>query len=158
MDDAQSILLRTLLHGRRVAALGTLHEGAPYVSMAPYAIDPTAGVFVVHVSRLAAHTRDMLQDSRVSLLIAQPDDGQTPTQALPRVTVLGEAAELPHGSTSEEAGRAVYLARFPDAAPLTQLGDFSFFAVRPTGARFVAGFAQARTLSAEALAQALRAT
>ena len=47
------------------------------------------------------------------------------------------------GSAGERACRDAYLARFPEAEPLTGFGDFSFFAIRPAQARFVAGFAQA---------------
>ena len=41
-----------LLRGRTTAALGTLHEAAPFVSMVPYAIAPDGSGFVVHVSEL----------------------------------------------------------------------------------------------------------
>ncbi len=59
-----------LLRERRTAALGTLRTGAPFVSMVPYAIAADGSGFVVHVSKLAAHTKDMLADARVSLLVA----------------------------------------------------------------------------------------
>jgi len=52
-----------LLRRRSTAALGTLHDGAPFVSMVPYAVLPDGAAFVVHVSRLAGHTKDMLADA-----------------------------------------------------------------------------------------------
>ena len=122
--------------------------------MVPYALLPD-GAFVIHVSRLAAHTKDMLADPRVSLLIMQPEGGDTTAQALARVTIVGEAQETGKGSGEAHACREAYLVRFPDAAPLTDFADFSFFVIRPTSARFVAGFAQATSVSAETLAKAL---
>jgi len=51
--------------------------------------------------------------------------------------------------------KAAYLVKFPDAAPLFQLGDFSIVAFVPATARLVAGFARAVTLPPEALATAV---
>jgi putative heme iron utilization protein len=147
--------LAALVRGRATAALGTLHEGAPFVSMVPFALLPDGSAFVVHVSRLAAHTKDMAGEPRVSLLVTQPESGGTAPQALARVSVQGEAAEMAKGSEREAACREAYLARFPEAAPLTEFGDFSFFAIRPLQARFVAGFAQAMSLTGETLAKVL---
>ena len=112
--------------------------------------------FVIHVSRLAAHTKDMLDDPRVSLLVMQPEGEGVPAQALARVTILGEARELEKTSQEASACREVYLARFPEAEPLTAFADFSFFAIRPSGARYVAGFAQAMSITAETLVKTLR--
>jgi heme iron utilization protein len=147
--------LASLVHGRTAGALGTLHDGAPFVSMVPYAVLPDGSAVVIHVSRLAGHTKDMLADPRVSLLVTQPEGDGVAAQALARVSVQGEAHEMAKGSDGERECRAAYLARFPEAAPLTEFGDFSFFAVRPTQARFVAGFAQAMTVTADTLATTL---
>jgi putative heme iron utilization protein len=149
--------LAGLVSRRTAGALGTLHDGAPFVSMVPYAVLPDGGAFVIHVSRLAAHTKDMLADPRVSLLVMQPEGGGVAAQALPRVSIQGEAREAAKGSEEERDCRGAYLARFPEAAPLTEFGDFSFFAIRPAQARFVAGFAQAMSLTAETLATTIRA-
>ena len=150
------VSLSGLVHGRTVAALGTLHAGAPFVSMVPFAVLPEGDAFVIHVSRLAAHTRDMIDDPRVSLLVMQPESEGVAPQALARVSIQGEAREMERGSEEARACREAYLARFPEAAPLTEFADFSFFAIRPAGARFVAGFAQATSVTAETLAKALR--
>ena len=148
--------LASLVRSRTAAALGTLHAGAPFVSMVPYAVLPDGTAFVIHVSRLAAHTKDMLADPRVSLLVMQAEGEGVAAQALARVSVQGEAAEPAKGSEAERACRSCYLARFPEAVPLTDFGDFSFFAIRPVQARFVAGFAQATSLTGETLASVLR--
>ncbi len=156
MKEEQAAQLRELLTGRVTAALGTLHAGAPYVSLVPFALLADLPAFVIHVSRLAAHTQDMLAEPRVSLLISGGEQPGASPLALPRVTILGTARQLANDAPEYPAARQAYLARFPDAAPLFSLGDFSLFLIVPAEARWIAGFAQARTLTPAALARVLQ--
>ena len=127
-----------------IAALGTLHEGVPFVSMVPYAI-ASDGSFVLHVSRLAAHTQDMLDHPDVSLLITESEGSGKMPQALARVTVQGRAKMLERDSQKHIDARDVYLLRFPDAAPLFEFSDFNIVIIKPMSARVIAGFGQATT-------------
>lgn len=136
-----------LITKRRTAALGTLHHGAPQVSMVPFAVLADGSAVVIHVSKLSAHTADMQASPRVSMLIASAEEGDLPPQALPRITIDGEAHQLT--GVDADAARAAYLARFPDAAPISGLGDFSLFAIRPAAVRVISGFGRAMTISAE---------
>ena len=150
--------LRTLLQAQRVAALGTLGEdGAPFVSMTPYSLEPGSRRIVIHVSELAAHTRNMRASPAVSLMVMQAEVPDEPVHALPRVTLDGAAQFLERDSALWNACRAAYLARFPEAEPMTQLGDFSFVAIEARGARQVAGFGAARSIEAAELQKALGA-
>ena len=54
-----------------------------------------------------------------------------------------------------QALRAAYLARFPEAEPMTQLGDFRFVALRPVAGRHVAGFGAARSVDNDEWARVL---
>ncbi len=144
--------LAQLLGGRKTAALGTLHAGAPYVSMAPYALIEKG--FLIHVSRLAAHTKDMLADPRVSLLIAEAE-GETSPLALARASIEGKAVRVLADAPQQPMYKATYLARFPDAKELFGFADFSLFLIRPETARFVAGFGQAHSLTGESLLKLL---
>ncbi|MBS0316430.1 MAG: pyridoxamine 5'-phosphate oxidase family protein [Proteobacteria bacterium] len=149
--------LRLLLHARRTAALGTVaDDGSPFVSMVPYAIEPAQALLVLHVSALAAHTRNLRARPRVSLLVTEPEADGEPVHALPRVTLDGVAALLEPDDARRPACSAAYLARFPEAELMTQLGDFRFVTVRVTGARHVAGFGAARDVAAEEVEQILR--
>lgn len=149
--------LRALLATQRVAALGTLGEdGLPFVSMVPYALEPHSACVVLHVSALAAHTRNLQATPDVSLLVMQTEIPGEPVHALPRVTLMGQATVLEPGSAAWADGRAAYLARFPEAEPMTQLGDFMFVAIHILGARQVAGFGAARSLDADEVARVLR--
>ena len=146
--------LRALLRQQTVAALGTLHRGEPYVSMVPFALDVTPS-FLIHVSALAPHTRDMLERPRVSLLVIAAES-DVPPQARARATIQGDAAPLDPDSGDYAAAKAAYLARFPHAADIFALPDFSLFAIRPISLRHVGGFAQASSMTAELLVRALR--
>jgi putative heme iron utilization protein len=150
--------LRALLLDTPVATLGTLAEdGAPQVSMVPFVpLGRLGGVggagLLIHVSALAAHSRHMRRDPRVSLLVMAPPGDAGEALALPRVTIEGTAIFLEAGDSRWEPGRALYLARFAEAALTTTLPDFSFVLIEPRSARHVAGFGAARTLDGEALA------
>lgn len=154
MNREMTVVLQQLIQNRMTAALGTLHEGAPFVSMVPYAV-ARDGSFILHVSRLAAHTRDMLDNPDVSLLITESEASGKMPQALARVTVQGRAQMLDRDSEKNTEAREVYVSRFPDAAPLFEFSDFNMFIIAPLSARVVAGFGQAVTITGEELATAL---
>lgn len=150
--------LRTLLGQCRVAALGTQDaDGLPSVSMVPYAVEPTQGWLVLHVSGLAAHTGHLQRQPLASLLVMQAEDPQAPVHALPRVT-LAVRAHTPEPATPDHSAcLAAYLARFPEAEPMTALPDFRVVALEPLGARQVAGFGAARSVEGTALRALMQA-
>ena len=178
IDHDTALLLRSLLTSRTIAALATMHQGLPAASMVPYAIhrstsrDPlttaAAGgadgdgdqqvLFVTHVSRLSAHTHDMLSTPDVCLLVMGPDPadgGGGMPQAVPRVSIGARARFLDREAPDHNAIRHSYLSRFPQTADFFAFGDFSLVAFAPTSARLVAGFARAQSLSATELARVL---
>ncbi len=104
--------------------------------------------FYVHVSRLAWHTQDMMQDTRVALSIAESDDRRPDPFTLMRVTVRGESSQL---SGNQDSLKGKWLARFPEQAINFTLADFSFWKIVPRDARFVAGFGRIHNLSAKEL-------
>lgn len=166
MDPAASHLLGELIRSRSVASLATLHEGLPFASMVPLAtwhdIDSGRLVFVTHVSRLSAHTRDMAESPQVCLLITAPeaasDSEPVPPQALPRVSIPAVASFIDREDPDYPEFARTYLEKFPFAAEWFQLGDFSIVALTPSGsARFIAGFARAMTVSASQLQAAVAA-
>jgi hypothetical protein len=145
VDTETAQRLKGLLSKERIAHLGTLRGGAPMVSMTLYLPAPDFSAFYVHVSRLAWHTQDMLQDARVALSIAESDDARADPFTLMRVTIRGEAVQIADGP------KDAWLARFPEQAINFQLADFSFWRITPRDARFVAGFGKIHNLSAKDL-------
>lgn len=156
MDSTQTKALRDLLQAQQIAALGTLHKGHPFVSMVPFAVLPDGTGFVIHVSRLATHTADLASDPNVSLLVMAPPTPDVPPQAVPRVTIQGQAMQCAEPSQVHAEASAAYLARFPQSEAMFGFADFSLFVIQPTSVRIVGGFAQAASLSPALLASILR--
>jgi putative heme iron utilization protein len=120
--------------------------------MVAYAAEPGFGGFLLHLSRLAAHTGHLLADPSAALLICEADDGRDDVQTLARLTLAGAAAPLDEAECA--AGRERYLARLPAAAQLFELPDFALFRFVPREARYVGGFARAFSLTPEHLRRA----
>ncbi|MFA6957903.1 MAG: pyridoxamine 5'-phosphate oxidase family protein [Thermoanaerobaculia bacterium] len=156
LDERATLDLRTLLNSSGVASLATLRDGAPAVSLTPWAPATDGSAILIHVSRLAQHTGDMLADARVAAMIAEPEGSGTLVQALPRVAIQGIAQELDRAAGGYEAAKAAYLARHPRSEMTFGLGDFSIFAIAPHTIRFVAGFGRAFDVELEELASALQ--
>lgn len=154
MDPENLRLLTRLIRTQRVAGLGTLREGLPYVSMVAYAPAEDLGSLLIHASRLAHHTQDLLQDSRCSVLVAEKDDSSHDPQILARVTLSGNARPVEQDDPGYEPARALYLRRFPEAEFLFQLGDFSLYRITIAGGRFIAGFGKTFTISRNELVRA----
>ena len=152
--DRVDLSLRKLIEQERIAHLATLRGGAPMASMTLYMPEPDFSAFYVHVSRLAWHTQDMLQDPRVALSIAETDDRRADPFTLMRVTVRGDATNIANGAPGVDTLKKSWLARFPEQAINFELADFSFWKITPRDARFVAGFGRIHNLSANELRSA----
>ena len=155
---ALRLAFQQLLHSQRVGALGTLAaNGTPSVSMVPFAVDAAQGWLVIHVSALAAHTGNLLARPALSLMVMQAETTGEPVHALPRISLNGHADVLAPNSSAWSTSRSAYLQRFPEAEPITQLGDFTFMALHITSAIQIAGFGAARSVERDELDAAFRA-
>jgi putative heme iron utilization protein len=148
MNRELTVVLQHLLHDRKTAALGTLHQGRPFVSMVPFAVVEN-GDLALHVSRLATHTLDMLDNPDISLLITESEGSEKMAQELARVTIEGRAEILDRDSEKYATAREAYLSRFPDAAQLFEFSDFNIFIIKPVSARVIAGFGRAGSMTSE---------
>jgi heme iron utilization protein len=157
MEPAQALALRSLLESQQVASLATLHNGEPAVSMVAYALLPRGQGFVIHVSRLATHTADMLSNPAVGLLVIAPLTASPSALSLPRASITGRTQQWTSDSPGYSPARALYLSRFPESDELFSFSDFSLFVVEVRSVRFVGGFAQARSVTAEQFASIMGA-
>ena len=128
-------------------------DGKPSASFVAYVPEPGFNGFLLHVSRLAAHTRNLLTRPGVALAISEPDDGREDPQLLARITIEGSAAVIPRGTPDYHASRDRYLAKLPQAEQLFGFEDFVLVRLHPQGARYVGGFARAFQFTAEQLGQ-----
>jgi len=67
------------------------------------------------------------------------------------ITLRGELRAFADHDAAGTTDRAAYLAKFPDAEPITALGDFAFFRLEITGGRLVSGFGGTINLTARTL-------
>ena len=136
-DFDASRLARSLLRRSRQGALATLMAGSgdPYCSLVNVASHADASPILL-ISRLALHTRNLLADSRVSLMLDERAAGDPLEGA--RIMLAGRAEE----AVGEAATilRRRYLNAHPSAEAFVDFKDFSFFRIAPTGLHLVAGF------------------
>jgi hypothetical protein len=130
-------LAKSLLRRRRQGALATLMAGSgdPYCSLVNVASHPD-GSPILLISRLAVHTRNVLADPRVSLMLDERATGDPLEGA--RIMLAGRAEEASEGEL--DTLRRRYLNAHPSAENFANFKDFSFFRIRPSGAHLVAGF------------------
>jgi putative heme iron utilization protein len=151
MDAQSEKLFAQLIRGVRLASLATLRDEAPRVSMVAFVAADDFSAFYIHVSKLAQHTVDMMKDKRVSLLIAETDDGRADPQTLVRVSIRGTAELMQNGEPGYTLIKNKYIECFPESAPLFHLADFGIWRIIPKGGRFVAGFGKAYNITPETL-------
>src|ERR1700684_2973435 len=130
-------LARSLLRRSREGALATLMTGSadPYCSLVNVASHPD-GSPILLISRLALHTRNILGDPRVSLMLDERAGGD-PLEGS-RIMLAGRAEEA--GGDDAAILRRRYLNAHPSSEVFVNFKDFSFFLVRPIAAHLVAGF------------------
>jgi putative heme iron utilization protein len=133
-DPAKAV--RSLLRRSRQGALATLMAGSgdPYCSLVNVATYPD-GSPVLLISRLALHTKNLLADARVSLMLDERAEGD-PLEGS-RIMLSGHAEEV---ASDREIARQRYLNAHPSAEVFVDFKDFSFFRIRLTGTHLVAGF------------------
>ena len=136
-DFNPSRLAKSLLRKSRQGALATLMAGtgAPYCSLVNLASHPD-GSPILLISRLAVHTRNILADNRVSLMLDERGPGDPLEGARIMLSGRAEVAD----DDNRELVRRRYLNAHPSAAAYADFGDFSFFRIRPAGTHLVAGF------------------
>ena len=139
-------LARSLLRRRREGALATLMAGSgdPYCSLVNVA-SHADGSPILLISRLAVHTKNILSDPRVSLMLDERGKGDPLEGA--RIMLLGRAEEV--AAPELELARRRYLNAHPSAEAFVDFKDFSFFRIRASGTHLVAGFGRIVDLKPE---------
>jgi heme iron utilization protein len=145
-DFNPSKLARSLLRRSRQGALATLMAGSgdPYCSLVNVASHPD-GSPILLISRLALHTKNILDDARVSLMLDERAAGDPLEGA--RIMLAGVAEQA--GGNDEPVLRHRYLKAHPSAEAFVEFKDFSFFRIRLSGAHLVAGFGRIVDLKPE---------
>jgi hypothetical protein len=125
---------KKLLHEGRSCALATLmmSMGDPYCSLVNVATEPS-GAPLMLLSTLAIHTKNLLADNRISLMLDERKAGD-PLQGA-RVMLMGSCSK-----TGDSSAASSYLRRHPEAEQFASFGDFAFYRMDIARAHLVAGF------------------
>lgn len=126
---------RRFARGQQSGVLSTLSlrlEGYPFGSVSPFILDH-AGRPVILISDIAEHTKNIVADARVSLIV-QPYSADMQTTG--RVTVIGRAERL----ADKDALGPRYLRYFPQATDYFTMHDFNFYRIEPVRIRYIGGF------------------
>ena len=127
---------RQMLRAHRYGVLSTLSkkfDGHPFGSIIPYLVDHDGSLLIL-ISTLAEHTKNILQDPRVSLIAHDQHNPHIQSQG--RVTVIGNAAPEP----DHEQTKLRYQRYFPEAQTYFAMHDFFFYRIRPIAIRHIGGF------------------
>jgi len=111
------------------------HEGHPYGSLVTFGVLDGRPVFLI--SALAEHTRNVRQEPRASLVVAEEGDGDA--LAMGRVTLVGIMEEIPEGDALQ-AARAAYLEANPGASYYIDFRDFSLWQLDVSSVRYIGGY------------------
>jgi heme iron utilization protein len=133
-DFDPTLAARKLLRESRSGALATLMPGSgdPYCSLVNVAT-MADGSPVLLISRLAVHTKNILADARVSLMLEERREGD-PLQGA-RVMLSGKA-----NLSDDPEARRRYLDRQPEAEMYADFADFGFYTIDFSRVHLVAGF------------------
>ncbi len=126
---------RRFVRSQRSGVLSTLSQrlgGYPFGSVAPFILDH-AGRPVILISDIAEHTRNIVADPRVSLIVQpySPD-----MQVNGRVTIVGEARRV----DDKDSVGPRYLRFHPQAETYFAMHDFQFYRIEPLRIRYIGGF------------------
>ncbi len=126
---------RRFTRGQTSGVLSTISkrlEGFPFGSVSPFILDHT-GRPVILISEIAEHTKNIIADPRVSIIV-QPYSIDMQTTG--RTTLIGRAERL----EDKDMLGPRYLRYFPQAESYFAMHDFHFYRIEPVRIRWIGGF------------------
>ena len=147
-DEAARLQAKSFVRDSAHGALASLEPqtGWPLASRVSLATDAD-GVPLILISRLSAHYAALEADSRCSLLLGEPGDGDPLRH--PRITLVCAAQKvLPE---HRAAAKLEFVKRHTSAQLYADFSDFDFWRLIPLRASLNAGFGKAYALTAEDL-------
>lgn len=130
-------------------------DGTPHASYAPYVMDDAYQIYVL-TSGLSAHTNNLIQTRRASVLIIEDESQSQQVFARQRLTYDCGVSPVERRSSVWEERLDQFEARFGDIIQmLRQLEDFQLFHLAPQEGRFVMGFGAAYAVDPNNLGQLL---
>jgi len=143
-QDRHNNIAKELIQSQQTLLLSTVSEqGEPESSYAPYVRDQQ-GVFYIFVSELATHTKNMLLNSRASILFIRPEKETQNLFARERVVFNCTISEIQQDDQRHDNHLQKMEDKFGETVGLLRsLNDFHLLALVPVSGRYIAGFGQA---------------
>ena len=132
-------------------------DGTPNVSYAPFAL--LADGYYILISEMARHTKNLLVNPKISLMMVEDEQRCRTLFARKRLTFDARPEQVARDTAEWQAGIDALHGRFDDTvAGLSQLADFHLFRLVPLQGLFVKGFGQAFAVSGDDLVDVLHLT
>jgi putative heme iron utilization protein len=133
--------------------LATCNAAAePEASYAPYV--KLDGSYYIYVSELSAHTANLAATKRCSVLFIESETEAKNIFGRRRLTLQCDAIECSRESAKFELMMDKFVEKFGDFINMIRkLNDFHLYQLHPQRGAYVAGFAQAYTLTGEGLSE-----
>ncbi|MEM7400215.1 MAG: pyridoxamine 5'-phosphate oxidase family protein [Pseudomonadota bacterium] len=152
MDQSEEIVpeIQDLVGAQRTLHLATrAPSGEPEASYAPFIVDE-GGNFYIFVSRLSRHTRNLLEQPGLSVLLIEPEAKAQQIFARKRLSYHCVAEVIARDDPEWTARLNQFEARFGAIIEmLRSLDDFVLFRLVPKHGSFVKGFGQAYTIDSD---------
>lgn len=143
MQLARSFVAEIRANLSTVCLATTNREGTPEASIAAALLDKDSA-FIIYISGLAAHTRNLRENPLASVLLAEPENAATNALARRRLTFACSAEAVARDSALHTQFVTDFLAKFgPTIEVLAGLPDFQFVRLTPHRGRVVVGFGAA---------------
>ena len=138
--------------------LATVDEqGNPNVSYAPFALLEDG--YYILISEMARHTRNLLANPKISLMMVEDEQDSRTLFARKRLTFDANPELVTRDTPAWVAGIEALHQRFDDTVlGLSQLADFHLYRLVPIKGLFVKGFGQAFAVSGDDLIDVLHLT
>lgn len=129
-------------------------KGDPNVSYAPFALLEDG--YYILISEMARHTRNLLENPKISLMMVEDEQDSRTLFARKRLTFDATPELVKRDTLAWQAGIDALHGRFQETVlGLSQLADFHLYRLVPIKGLFVKGFGQAFAVSGDDLVDVL---
>lgn len=141
-----------LLENAQTTILATVDKnGNPNSSYAPVFIDQNLNLYI-YISELSQHTKNLLENSLVSLMIIEDESKSKSIFARKRLSLNGECKPIKRDTKLWNDKVELMEQRFDETFTyLKQMKDFHLFRINPVSGLLVYGFGKAFNLTGEKL-------
>ena len=142
-----------LLSQMNTIILSTIDKhGLPNASYAPSIVDDDKSTFFVYISKLSKHTRNLLHNNKVSLMIIEDESKSEKIFGRKRFTCTAKATVIKRETPEWENRIKQFENKFGDTINhIKDMTDFTLFKLKAEDGLLVYGFARAFNFSGENL-------